>query len=157
MSTPSGANGRVGALKVDPAFIAQVIFLRRTCSIKEMALILNCDRKRVLTALGRLTRQGVPINRDPDGPKYRQLTQAQRAEITLLFNNRGGLDFYAICRVMKEAHPLAMFLFLKHEINSRGWWIRGCTRCTEPFPSPRPDIRLCSSRCGTRELDVAYA
>jgi hypothetical protein len=157
MNFPGEASGRTVSLKVDPAFIAQVIFLRRTCSIKEMSAILNCDRKRVLTALARLTGQGVPMNRDPDAPKYRQLIQARRTEVTLLFNNGGGLAFYAICRVMKDAHPLALFLFLKHEVNSRGWWVRLCTRCGEPFPSPRPDLRLCSSRCGSRELALAYA
>ena len=157
MSFPDDAAGRAISLKVDPTFIAQVIFLRRSCSIKEMSAILNCDRKRVLTALARLTRQGVPMNRDPDAPKYRPLTQAQRAEVTLLFNNGAGLDFYAICRVMKTAHPLAVFLFLKHEVNSRAWWVRSCARCEEPFPSPRSDLRLCSARCGSRELELAFA
>ena len=157
MNFSDEASGRAVSLKVDPAFIAQVIFLRRSCSIKEMSAILNCDRKRVLTALARLTGQGVPMNRDPDAPKYRQLTQAQRAEVTLLFNNGGGLDFYAICRVMRDAHPLSLFLFLKHEVNGRAWWVRRCSRCEEPFPSARPDLRLCSSRCGSRELALAYA
>jgi hypothetical protein len=149
------AHDRAMPLKVDPAFIAQVIFLRRSCSIKEMSSILNCDRKRVLTALSRLTRQGVPMNRDPDAPKYRPLTRAQKAEVVFLFNNGNGLDFYAICRVMRHVHPLVLFLFLKHEVHPRGWWVRPCTRCGGQFPTPRLDLRLCSSECGS--LELAYA
>mgnify|MGYP000159185886 CR=1 FL=1 len=143
--------------KVDPAFIAAVIFLRRSCSVNDMATILGCDRKRVLTVLARLTRLGVPMWRDPDAPRYRPLTQAQQADVTALYNNGRGLDFYGLCRVLRDLHPLSIFVFLRNEVGPRGWWMRPCAACGEPFPSPRSAVRFCSSRCAPRAEAVVYA
>jgi hypothetical protein len=136
------------ARRVDPAFIAAVIFLRRSCSVNDMAAILDCDRKRVLTALARLALLGVPVSREAKAPRYRPLTQAQQIDLTTLENGGRGLDFYALCRVMREAHPLAIFVFLRNEVGPRGWWIRPCAGCGTPFPAPRPSVRLCSTGCG---------
>jgi len=145
------------SLKVDPAFIAAVIFLRRSCSINDMATILGCDRKRVLTVLARLTKLGVPVWQDPDAPRYKPLTQAQEVDVTTLYNNGRGLDFYAICRVMRDAHPLSIFVFLRNEVNARGWWMRPCAGCGEPFASPRSAVRFCSSDCAPQAQELAYA
>lgn len=133
---------------VDPGFIAGVIVLRQTCSVNEIALVLGCGRKRVLTALARLARLGFAVRRDPDAPRYRPLTLAQRAEATALHNNGGGLDFFALCRVMRAVHPLALLHFLRSEVGPRGWWIRPCAHCRRPFATPRPSIRSCPSEHG---------
>lgn len=144
-------------LKVDPAFIAAVIFLRRSCSVNDMATILDCDRKRVLTALGRLAKLGVPVYRDAAAPRFRALTQAQQIDVTTLHNNGRGLDFYALCRVVRDAHPLSIFVFLRNEVTARGWWMRACAGCATPFATPRPSVRFCAPGCGvnTRELALA--
>jgi hypothetical protein len=131
--------------KVDPAFIAGVIFLRRSCSVNDAALILGCGRKRVLTALARLARLGVPVRKDLDAPRYRPLTLAQREDVTTLYNNGGGLDFYALCRVMRTVHPLAILYFLRNELHPRGWWVRPCSQCRRPFATPQPSVRFCPS------------
>lgn len=151
------ARPRAVSLKVDPAFIAGVIFLRRSCSVNDIATILGCDRKRVLTVLARLTRLGVPMWRDPDAPRFRPLTQAQQADVTTLYNNGRGLDFYALCRVLRDVHPLSIFVFLRNEVGPRGWWMRPCAGCGEPFPSPRSAVRFCSPRCAPRAEEVVYA
>lgn len=150
------AERRPGSLKVDPAFIAAVVFLRRSCSVNEMATILDCDRKRVLTVLARLTGLGVPLWKDPDAPRYRPLTQAQQSDVTTLFNNGRGLDFYALCRVMRDVHPLSLFVFLRNEVGPRGWWMRPCASCAEPFASPRSALRFCGSRCAPSAQEVAF-
>lgn len=141
------AQRRTVALKVDPAFIAAVIFLRRSCSLNDMATILGCDRKRVLTVLARLAKLGVPVWQDPEAPRYRPLTQAQQADITALYNNARGLDFYALCRVLRDVHPLSIFVFLRNEVNARHWWMRPCAGCQELFATPRSSVRFCSSSC----------
>jgi hypothetical protein len=151
------AERRTPATKVDPAFIAAVVFLRRTCSVNDMATILGCDRKRVLTILARLTSLGGPAMRDPDAPRFRPLTQAQQADITTLHNNGRGLDFYAICRVLRDVHPLGLYVFLRNEVNPRGWWMRPCAACGEPFATPRSAVRLCSSECAPQERELVYA
>ena len=151
------AERRSVTLKVDPGFIAAVIFLRRSCSVNDMATILDCDRKRALTALGRLAKLGVPVFRDPKAPRYRPLSQAQQADITTLYNNGRGLDFYALCRVMREAHPLSIFVFLRNEVGPRGWWVRPCAGCAAPFATPRPSVRFCSSGCGVAQGELAWA
>jgi hypothetical protein len=155
--TASAPQRRSVAMKVDPAFIAAVIFLRRSCSVNDMATILGCDRKRVLTVLARLTRLGVPVWRDPDAPRYRPLTQAQQADVTTLYNNGHGLDFYALCRVMRDVHPLSIFVFLRNEVGPRGWWMRACAGCGEPFASPRSAVRFCSNRCAPQQQELVYA
>jgi hypothetical protein len=134
-------------LKVDPAFIAAVNVLRRTCSVNDMAMILDCDRKRVLTVLARLARLGTPLVKDREAPRYRPVTAAQRTEVTTLYNNGQGLDFYAICRVVRDAHPLSVFLFLRNEVGPRSWWMRTCVSCGEPFPTPTPAVRCCAADC----------
>jgi hypothetical protein len=144
-------------LKVDPAFIAGVIFLRRSCSVNDMAMILGCDRKRVLTALARLTKLGVPVYRDANAPRYRPLTTAQQVDITTLHNNGRGLDFYALCRVLRDLHPLAIFVFLRNEVGPRGWWVRPCAECGTPFATPRSAVRFCSAECGVERRAMAYA
>lgn len=148
---------RTVALKVDPAFIAAVIFLRRSCSVNDMATILGCNRKRVLTVLARLAKLGVPVWQDPAAPRYRPLTQAQQADVTTLFNNGRGLDFYALCRVLRDAHPLSLFTFLRNEVGPRGWWMRPCAGCGEPFASPRSSVRFCSARCAPQAEALAFA
>jgi hypothetical protein len=153
----SASERRSVILKVDPAFIAGVIFLRRSCSVNDMATILGCDRKRVLTALARLARLGVPVYRDPSAPRYRPLTLSQQADITMLHNNGRGLDFYALCRVMRNVHPLTIFVFLRNEVNPRGWWVRACAACESPFATPRSSVRLCVSDCGAERRELAYA
>jgi hypothetical protein len=153
----SAQERRSVSLKVDPAFIAAVIFLRRSCSINDMAMMLGCDRKRVLTVLARLTKLGVPVWQDPDAPRYRPLTQAQEVDVTTLYNNGRGLDFYALCRVMRDVHPLAIFTFLRNEVNTRAWWMRPCAGCGEPFASPRSAVRFCSSRCAPQAQELVYA
>jgi hypothetical protein len=145
------------ALKVDPAFIAAVIFLRRSCSVNDMATILDCDRKRVLTVLARLTRLGVPVWQDPDAPRYRPLTQAQQSDVTTLYNNGRGLDFYALCRVLRDVHPLSIFVFLRNEVGPRGWWMRPCAACGEPFATPRSSVRFCSTRCAPQPEELVHA
>jgi hypothetical protein len=144
---------RAPAVKVDPAFIAAVVFLRRTCSVNDMATILGCDRKRVLTVLTRLASLGSPAQRDPDAPRFRPPTLAQQAEVTTLHNNGLGLDFYAICRVLRDVHPLGVFVFLRNDVTPREWWMRPCAACREPFASPRSAVRFCSTECapGARE------
>ena len=151
------AERRTVALKVDPAFIAAVIFLRRSCSINDMAMILGCDRKRVLTVLARLTKLGVPVWQDPEAPRYRALTQAQQVDVTTLYNNGRGLDFYALCRVMRDVHPLSIFTFLRNEVNQRNWWMRPCAACGEPFATPKSAVRFCSSRCAPQAQELVYA
>ncbi len=146
----SAPERRSVTLKVDPAFIAGVIFLRRSCSVNDMAMILGCDRKRVLTALGRLTKLGVPVWKDPNSPRYRPLTHGQQVDITMLHNNGRGLDFYALCRVMRDAHPLSVFLFLRNEVGPRGWWMRPCAGCGQPFATPVSSVRFCSTGCGSQ-------
>jgi hypothetical protein len=153
----SGTVQRTVALKVDPAFIAAVIFLRRSCSVNDMATILGCDRKRVLTVLARLTKLGVPVWQDPEAPRYRPLTQAQQADVTTLYNNGRGLDFYALCRVMRDAHPLSVFVFLRNEVNARTWWMRPCAGCGEPFATPRSAVRFCSSDCAPQAQELVFA
>ncbi|MBI1847306.1 MAG: hypothetical protein HY294_09810 [Candidatus Rokubacteria bacterium] len=143
-------------LKVDPAFIAAVIFLRRACSVNDMAAILGCDRKRVLTVLARLARLGVPAAKSADGPRYRPLGRAQQLDVVTLFNNGRGLDFYALCRVVRDAHPLAIFVFLRNDVGPRGWWMRPCAGCGEPFATPRPSVRFCESGCGV-QVEAEYA
>ena len=143
--------------KVDPAFIAGVVFLRRSCSVNDMAMILGCDRKRVLTALARLTKAGVPVSREADAPRYRPLTPAHQAEITALHNNGNGLDYYALCRVMRDVHPLSIFVFLRNEVNPRGWWVRPCAGCGSPFATPRSSIRFCESDCGVEHREAVSA
>jgi hypothetical protein len=145
------ADRRGAAPKVDPAFIAAVVFLRRSCSANDMAAILGCDRKRVLTVLARLTELGGPVSREADAPRYRPLTQAQQAEVTALANNGRGLDFYAICRVLRDVHPLSIFVFLRNDVNPRGWWMRPCAQCGEPFATPRSAVRSCSTRCAPQD------
>lgn len=130
--------------KVDPAFIAAVIFLRRSCSVNDIAAILGCGRKRVLTALARLARLGVPVGRDLHAPRYRALTLSQQADVTTLHNNGQGLDFYALCRVARNVHPLSIYLFLRNAVHPRGWWVRACADCGRPFATPQPSSRLCS-------------
>jgi hypothetical protein len=151
------AERRAATPKVDPAFIAAVVFLRRTCSINDMATILDCDRKRVLTVLARLGPLGGPVGRDPHAPRYRPLTAAQQADVTTLHNNGRGLDFYAICRVLRDVHPLAIFVFLRNEVNPRAWWMRPCAACGEPFASPRSAVRLCSTACAPQDRELVYA
>ncbi|OLC63238.1 MAG: hypothetical protein DMD90_06355 [Candidatus Rokuibacteriota bacterium] len=155
--TVTPAERRSVSLKVDPAFIAAVVFLRRSCSVNDMATILDCDRKRVLTVLARLTSLGVPVWKDPDAPRYRPLTQAQQSDVTSLFNNGRGLDFYALCRVMRDVHPLSLFVFLRNEISPRGWWMRACACCDEPFASPRSSLRFCGPRCAPQAQELAFA
>lgn len=140
--------GRASGAKVDPAFIAGVIFLRRSCSVNDMAMILGCNRKRVLATLARLVGLGVPVYKDLNAPRYRPLTEAQQEEVTTLHNNGRGLDFYALCRVMRTVHPLALFVFLRNAAHPRGWWMRSCTACGRPFATPGPAVRLCSSERG---------
>ncbi len=147
---PTVPERRSAAHKVDPAFIAAVIFLRRTCSVNDMAAILGCDRKRVLRVLARLTRLGLPVAKAVDGPRYRPPTQGQRRDVTTLFNNGRGLDFYALCRVLRDVHPLAIFVFLRNEVAPRRWWMRPCAGCGEPFAAPRPSVRFCESGCGVQ-------
>jgi hypothetical protein len=141
--------------KVDPAFIAAVIFLRRSCSVNDMAAILGCGRKRVLTTLARLARHGVPVYKDLSAPRYRALTFAQQEDVTTLHNNGQGLDFYAMCRVVGNVHPLAIFLFLRNAVHARGWWVRGCSECGRPFATPQPSHRLCSLGHGMRRALVS--
>jgi len=129
--------------KVDPAFIAAVIFLRPSCSVNDMAAIVGCGRKRVLTTLARLGRLGVPVYKDLSAPRYRALTLAQQEDVTALHNNGQGLDFYALCRVVRTVHPLAMFLFLRSAVHPRGWWVRPCSECGRPFATPQPSTRFC--------------
>jgi len=155
--TITTAERRSVSLKVDPAFIAAVVFLRRCCSVNDTATILGCDRKRVLTVLARLTSLGVPVWKDPEAPRYRPLTQAQQSDVTALFNNGHGLDFYALCRVMRDVHPLSLFVFLRNEIGPRGWWMRPCASCAEPFASPRSSVRFCGPRCAPQAQEVAFA
>lgn len=134
---------RAAREKVDPAFIAAVIFLRRSCSVNDMAAILGCGRKRVLTTLARLARLGIPVYKDLSAPRYRALTLAQQEDVTTLHNNGQGLDFFALCRVVSTVHPLSIFLFVKSAVHPRGWWVRPCSECGRPFATPRPAIRLC--------------
>jgi hypothetical protein len=141
--------------KVDPAFIAAVIFLRRSCSVNDMAVILDCGRKRVLTALARLARIGVPLERAAGAPRYRALTLAQQEDVTTLHHNGQGLDFYALCQVVRTAHPLAIFLFLRNAVHARGWWVRPCAACGRPFATPQPSQRLCALDHGVRALASA--
>lgn len=142
--------------RVDPAFIAGVLFLRRSCSVNDMATILGCDRKRVLTVLARLKAGGAPAWQDPAAPRYRALTPAQQAEIAALHGNGLGLDFYALCRVVRDAHPLAIFVFLRHQVGPRGWWVRACIGCGEPVATAAPGLRLCRPECGTsRRAEVS--
>jgi biotin operon repressor len=141
---------RPGREKVDPAFIAAVIFLRRSCSVNDLAAILGCGRKRVLTALARLARLGVPVYKDLNAPRYRALTPAQQEDVTTLHNNGHGLDFYALCRVVRNAHPLAIYLFVSHTVHPRAWWVRPCSQCGRPFASPQSSIRLCPSEGSLR-------
>jgi hypothetical protein len=141
------------AAKVDPAFIAAVVFLRRACSVNDMAEILGCDRKRVMTVLARLASAGGPASRAPQAPRFRPLTQAQQAEVTALSNNGRGLDFYAICRVLRDVHPLAIFIFLRNEVNPREWWMRSCAGCGEPFATPRSAVRFCTTNCAREERE----
>jgi hypothetical protein len=141
--------------RVDPAFIAAVMFLRRGCSVNDMALILDCGRKRVLTALARLARLGVPVDRDPSAPRYRALTPSQQEEVAALHNNGQGLDFYALCRVVFDAHPLAILLFLRNAVHARGWWVRPCAECGQPFATPQPSHRLCALDRGAPALESA--
>lgn len=143
--------------KVDPAFIAGVIFLRRSCSVNDMAMILGCDRKRVLTALARLTGLGVPVHKDLNAPRYRALTPSQQEDATTFHNNGRGLDFYALCRVMRDVHPLALFVFLRNQVHSRGWWVRPCAECGTPFATPGPAVRLCSAERPLDRRELAYA
>ena len=144
-------------LKVDPAFIAAVNVLRRTCSVNDMAMILGCDRKRVLTVMARLARLGTPLVKDRDAPRYRPLTAAQQHEVTILDNNGQGLDFYAVCRVVRDAHPLSIFLFLRNEVGPRGWWMRTCVSCGEPFPTPTSAVRCCANDGGSRSRERVTA
>jgi hypothetical protein len=144
---PSARERRSVTLKVDPAFIAAVNFLRRSCSVNDMAMILDCDRKRVLTMLARLARLGTPLVKDRGAPRYRPLGAAQQSEVTTLHNNGQGLDFYAICRVVRDAHPLAIFVFLRNDVGPRGWWVRTCVSCEVPFPTPAPAVRCCAPDC----------
>jgi hypothetical protein len=144
---PSASERRSVTLKVDPAFIAAVNFLRRTCSVNDMAMILGCDRKRVLTMLARLARLGTPLVKDRGAPRYRPLGTGQQSEVTTLHNNGQGLDFYAICRVVRDAHPLAIFLFLRNDVGPRAWWVRTCVSCDVPFPTPTPAVRCCAPDC----------
>jgi hypothetical protein len=154
---PAAPERRSVALKVDPAFIAGVVFLRPSCSVNDIAMILGCDRKRVLTALARLTRLGASAYRDPNAPRYRPLTAAQQADVTALHNNGHGLDFYALCRVMRDVHPLTIFIFLRNEVGPRGWWVRPCADCGTPFATPRSAVRLCSPDCGVERREMAFA
>jgi len=153
----AAAPARAASPKVDPAFIAAVVFLRRTCSVNDAATILGCDRKRVLTVLARLAKLGVPVWQDPAAPRYRPLTQAQQADVTTLHNNGRGLDFYALCRVLHDVHPLAIFVFLRNEVNPRGWWMRACAGCDEVFASPRSAVRFCSSSCAPEARELVHA
>jgi hypothetical protein len=143
--------------RVDPAFIAAVVFLRRSCSVNDVATIVGCDRKRVLTVLGRLRGLGAPPWRDPRAPRYRPVTEAQQAEITALHNNGRGLDFYALCRVLTDCHPLAIFVFLRNAVGPRGWWVRRCMGCEAPFPTPGPGSRFCGADCAARRQAGASA
>ena len=95
--------------------------------------------------------------RDAAAPRFRPLTQAQQADVTTLHNNGRGLDFYALCRVVRDAHPLSIFVFLRNEVTARGWWMRACAGCATPFATPRPSVRFCAPGCGvnTRELALA--
>ncbi|MGH7331166.1 MAG: hypothetical protein ACREKS_00175 [Candidatus Rokuibacteriota bacterium] len=142
-----GLEGRAPE-KVDPAFIAGVIFLRRACSVNDMATILGCGRKRVLTVLARLGKLGVPVGKDPTAPRYRPLTLGQREDVATLYNNGDGLDFYGLCRVMHNVHPLAILVFLRNGLNPRAWWVRRCAACGRPFATPQPAIRFCSCEHG---------
>lgn len=153
----SARERRTACPKVDPAFIAGVVFLRRSCSVNDMATILGCDRKRVLTVLARLTKLGVPVRQDPAAPRYRPLTPAQHADVTALYNNGRGLDFYALCRVLREVHPLALFTFLRNEVHARGWWMRPCAGCGEPFASSRSAVRFCSAHCAPQAEEAVFA
>lgn len=137
--------GRTAPEKVDPAFIAGVIFLRKSCSVNDTAAILGCGRKRVLTVLTRLAKLGVPAHRATSRPRYRPLTMAQREDVTALYNNGNGLDFYGLCRVMGNVHPLAILVFVKTTVSPRGWWVRRCAVCSRPFATPQPAVRVCSS------------
>lgn len=148
---------RAAGRKVDPGFIAAVIFLRRSCSVNDLATILDCDRKRVLTALARLALLGVPVFRDAKAPRYRPLTQAQQLDLTTLYNGGRGLDFYALCRVAREAHPLAIFVFLRNEVGPRGWWVRPCAGCGAPLATPRTSVRFCSTGCGVGRREPVSA
>jgi hypothetical protein len=130
--------------KVDPALIAGVIFLRPTCSVNDMATILGCGRKRVLTVLARLAKLGVAVEKDANAPRYRPLTLAQREDVTALHNNGEGLDFYGLCRVLRDVHPLAILVFVRNGLNPRAWWVRRCAACSRPFATPQPAVRLCS-------------
>lgn len=140
--------GRVAPEKVDPAFIAGAIFLRRACSVNDVATILGCGRKRVLTVLGRLAKLGVPVRRDANAPRFRPLTLAQREDVTALYNNGDGLDFYGLCRVMRNVHPLAILVFVRNGVNPRAWWVRRCAACRRPFATPQSAVRFCSSAHG---------
>jgi len=100
---------------------------------------------------------GVPVWKDPDAPRYRPLTQAQQSDVTALFNNGRGLDFYSLCRVMRDVHPLSLFVFLRNEISPRGWWMRACACCDEPFASPRSSLRFCGPRCAPQAQELAFA
>lgn len=142
------------ALRVDPTLIAAVAFLRRGCSVNDIATILGCDRKRVLTALARLRRAGLPVTRSPAAPPYRPLTRAQQLEVTMLANNGRGLDFYALCRVLCEVHPLAIFVFLRAPVGPRHWWVRPCAACGTPFATPSSAFRLCEDGCGARRKEA---
>jgi hypothetical protein len=141
-------DGRGASEKVDPAFIAGVIFLRPTCSVNDMATILGCGRKRVLTVLARLAKLGVPVSKDTHRPRYRALTLAQREDVTALHNNGDGLDFYGLCRVMRNVHPLAILLFVRNTLHPRAWWVRRCAACSRPFATPQPAVRFCSCEHG---------
>jgi hypothetical protein len=149
--------GRGAPDKVDPAFIAGVIFLRPTCSVNDMATILDCGRKRVLTALARLARLGVPVTRDAKPPRYRLLTLAQREDVTALYNNGDGLDFYGLCRVMRDVHPLGILVFLRNALHPRGWWVRRCAACSRPFATPQPAVRFCPCQHGSARRALVSA
>ena len=146
---PSPPAPRVaGRARVDPAFIAAVVCLRPACSIDDMAAILGCDRKRVLTVLQRLGALGLPSRRRAGAVRFRPLTATQQAEITMLHHNGRGLDFYAVCRVVQDAHPLAIHLFLRHSVGPRAWWVRPCLRCEAPLAtSGAGGTRHCPDTC----------
>jgi hypothetical protein len=144
-------------IKVDPAFIAGVVHLRPRCSLSDIATILGCDRKRVLTAVARLSASGLPVVREAGAPRYRVLSAALQAEVTTLHNNGRGLDFYALCRVVRDVHPLAVWIFLRNEVNPRAWWVRACAHCAEPFATPRSAVRLCSASCSPAQHEKVSA
>jgi hypothetical protein len=110
----------------------------------------GCGRKRVLTTPARLARLGVPLARDLGAPRYRAPTLPQQEDVTTLYNNGQGLDFYALCRVVRNVHPLAIFLFLRNAVHPRGWWMHPCSECRRPFATPPPSQRLCSLGHGVR-------